>query len=152
MQTLYMFLLLSHSILFDAHLPRLLFIVQIFEHPLARPLVPHLPPQIQQLLQSQPARVIIDDYDSARVYLAKWAAFAQSDSERNMPRDSVLRRPRIHGPIGGLTQEQQEQEVGGWEEETRVGWFEVIDVSDSGYWYWNGRVAERNGTLMLPCS
>lgn len=64
----------------------------------------------------------MDDYDSARVYLAKWAAAAQRDSERSAPRDSALHRPRLHGPLGGR------------EEETTVGWFEVVDVSDSDCW------------------
>ncbi|RUS13204.1 hypothetical protein BC938DRAFT_478027, partial [Jimgerdemannia flammicorona] len=97
---------------------------QILEHPLARPIVPHLPPPIQQLAHIPSAHVFTDDYDSARVYLAKFAASAQRDSDRTLPRDSVLRKPRIHGSVGELG-----QEVGGWEEETMVGWFEVIDVS-----------------------
>ncbi|KAF9971286.1 GTPase activating protein [Actinomortierella ambigua] len=59
----------------------------LLDHPLTKTI---LPPHVQQrIAESEAARKVMDDYDSARVYLAKWAAVVadQSDKERREQRE-----------------------------------------------------------------
>lgn len=76
------------------------------EHPLARPILPILPPSINNLLQSDSARSVVDEYDSGRVYLAKWA-FQMEHSSGHVDED--------------ITESLKE--------ETEVGAFEFLEVS-----------------------
>ncbi|KAJ3031244.1 UNVERIFIED_CONTAM: GTPase activating protein [Siphonaria sp. JEL0065] len=47
---------------------------QVVEHPLARPVLPLIPTQItNMLLSSEEAEELLNDYDSAQIYLAKFA-------------------------------------------------------------------------------
>ncbi|KAG0231527.1 GTPase activating protein [Actinomortierella wolfii] len=59
----------------------------ILDHPITKTI---LPPHVQQrIADSEAARKMMEDYDSARVYLAKWAAVVadQSDRERREQRE-----------------------------------------------------------------
>ncbi|RKP38032.1 rab-GTPase-TBC domain-containing protein, partial [Dimargaris cristalligena] len=48
---------------------------QILEHPLGRPFVPYLPPLLVSHVQvPRGAQEVCNDYESARLYLARWAA------------------------------------------------------------------------------
>jgi hypothetical protein len=58
----------------------------------------------------------MDDYDSARVFLAKWAAGLADQSEKSGPFDQRYRHVGIWGHDD-------------WEEETALGVFEVLNVS-----------------------
>jgi len=90
----------------------------ILEHPLARPILPHLPPALNNIIQSENARVVIDEYDAGRVYLAKWAARVAEEAESQNDRTWVP----LYKPI----------EEGGsvhFEEDTELGTFEVLSVS-----------------------
>jgi hypothetical protein len=58
----------------------------------------------------------MDDYDSARVFLAKWAAGLADQSEKSEPFDQRYRHVGIWGHDD-------------WEEETALGVFEVLNVS-----------------------
>ncbi|CAG8479286.1 5938_t:CDS:10 [Diversispora eburnea] len=77
----------------------------ILEHPLARPILPILPPAINNLIQSEPARSVVDEYDAGRVYLAKWAFQIDRASENDWSESGF--KP--------------------WEEETEVGAFEFLE-------------------------
>ncbi|KAG0001353.1 GTPase activating protein [Entomortierella chlamydospora] len=75
----------------------------VLDHPITKQI---LPPHVQQRIQeSEAAKRIMDDYDSARVYLAKWAATVadQGDRERREMREMERLHPgstpgkRAHG-------------------------------------------------------
>jgi hypothetical protein len=57
----------------------------------------------------------IDDYDSARIFLAKWAAGLAAQSENAAPLDRKYRNVGVWG--------QQD----GWEEDTALGVFEILN-------------------------
>lgn len=59
----------------------------------------------------------MDDYDSARVFLAKWAAGLADQSEKSGPFDQRYRHVGIWGHDD-------------WEEETALGVFEVLNVNN----------------------
>ncbi|CAG8757967.1 10772_t:CDS:10 [Cetraspora pellucida] len=94
----------------------------ILEHPYARPILPHLPPAINNLVQTEPTRSVVDEYDAGRVYLAKWATSLEeaSRAERSEKCDddssSEYRRRRW-----------SDSEPKRWEEETEVGTFEILN-------------------------
>ncbi|ORX99752.1 RabGAP/TBC [Basidiobolus meristosporus CBS 931.73] len=47
---------------------------QILEHPLGRPLVPFLPPEFVEVVEASPAaQDVMQEYEVAKLYLAKWA-------------------------------------------------------------------------------
>ena len=95
-------------------------LVTILEHPLARPILPHLPPALNNIAQSENARVVIDEYDSGRVYLAKWAARVAEEAESQNDKTWVP----LYKPVG--------VEEGGsvhFEEDTELGPFEILSVS-----------------------
>lgn len=84
-------------------------------HPASRQFTRNLPPRLQEALNTDAVRATTDDYDSARIYLAKWAAGLAARSDQDTP---IERRYRHVGIWGH-----------GWEEETALGVFEVLNVS-----------------------
>ncbi|KAJ1655142.1 GTPase activating protein [Dispira simplex] len=65
---------------------------QILEHPLGRPLVPLLPTAlVTHVRVPQGAQEVCNDYESARLYLAKWAAshILRSEKERSQQQFSA---------------------------------------------------------------
>ncbi|KAI9264262.1 rab-GTPase-TBC domain-containing protein [Phascolomyces articulosus] len=77
--------------------------------------VPHLPPKIQMVLNTDAVRATTQDYDSARIYLAKWAADLAARSEQDTPLERRYRHVGIWGHGDA------------WEEETALGVFEVLN-------------------------
>ncbi|KAG2218741.1 hypothetical protein INT45_003059, partial [Circinella minor] len=77
--------------------------------------VPHLPPKVQLALNTDAVRATTQEYDSARIYLAKWAADLAARSEQDTPLERRYRRVGVWGHGDG------------WEEETALGVFEVLN-------------------------
>lgn len=71
---------------------------------------PQMPPQARRLLQNPEVQTIQDEFDSARLYLARWAMGIAEQSERE-------RQQRIWTAKDVLEME-----------DTRVGEFEILDV------------------------
>jgi hypothetical protein len=78
--------------------------------------VPLLPPNIQRYYNSDTVRQTMDDYDSARIFLAKWAAGLAAQSEQSAPREQRYRNVGVWGHDG-------------WEEDTALGVFEILNVN-----------------------
>ncbi|KAG0208504.1 GTPase activating protein [Mortierella sp. GBA30] len=101
----------------------------ILEHPITKQI---LPPHVQQRIQeSEAARKVMDDYDSARVYLAKWAATVadQGDRERRETREMERLHPRAssigsHKAHGHDARRINDRE----DEEGPLGAFNVLDL------------------------
>ncbi|KAF9900993.1 GTPase activating protein [Linnemannia zychae] len=100
----------------------------ILDHPITKQI---LPPHVQQRIQeSEAAKKVMDDYDSARVYLAKWAATVadQSDKERREVQEmdrlhqgsSATGRHPAHGRSGRRINDHED-------EEGPLGAFNVLD-------------------------
>lgn len=86
----------------------------ILDHPITKTI---LPPHVQQRIQdSEAAKRMMDDYDSARVYLAKWAATVADQGDREME--------RIHGSSSMGKRRINDHE----DEEGPLGAFNVLDV------------------------
>ncbi|KAI8147662.1 rab-GTPase-TBC domain-containing protein [Fennellomyces sp. T-0311] len=77
--------------------------------------VPRLPPQLQAALNTDAVRATTQEYDSARIYLAKWAADLAARSEQDTPLERRYRHVGIWGHGDA------------WEEETALGVFEVLN-------------------------
>ncbi|KAG0372155.1 GTPase activating protein [Mortierella sp. AD032] len=101
----------------------------ILDHPITKQI---LPPHVQQRIQeSEAAKRVMDDYDSARVYLAKWAATVadQSDRERREVQEmdrlhqgsSLTGRHPAHGRSGRRINDHED-------EEGPLGAFNVLDL------------------------
>ncbi|KAK3819174.1 MAG: hypothetical protein J3R72DRAFT_459926 [Linnemannia gamsii] len=101
----------------------------ILDHPITKQI---LPPHVQQRIQeSEAAKRVMDDYDSARVYLAKWAATVadQSDRERREVQEmgrlhqdsSATGRHPAHGRSGRRINDHED-------EEGPLGAFNVLDL------------------------
>ncbi|KAF9431951.1 GTPase activating protein [Entomortierella beljakovae] len=98
----------------------------VLDHPITKQI---LPPLVQQRIQeSEAAKRIMDDYDSARVYLARWAATVaeQGDRERRENREmerlnSGLANRKNPCPKDGRRISDQEDEEG------PLGSFNVLD-------------------------
>jgi hypothetical protein len=101
----------------------------ILDHPITKQI---LPPHVQQRIQeSEAAKKVMDDYDSARVYLAKWAATVadQSDKERRELQEMdrfgqgspATGRHPAHGHSGRRINDHED-------EEGPLGVFNVLDV------------------------
>ncbi|KAI7898359.1 rab-GTPase-TBC domain-containing protein [Cokeromyces recurvatus] len=80
----------------------------------SQPLVSLLPSGVQELCDNETVKRTIDDYDSARIFLAKWAAGLAAQSENSVPQDRKYRNAGVWGHDG-------------WEEETALGVFEVLN-------------------------
>lgn len=81
---------------------------QILESDTGREILSKLPPHVRQMVTSQQAQNLADEYDSARLYLARWAA-SISDASSFTP-------PSAADDV--------------YEEETALGMFEVLSVAD----------------------
>ncbi|KAF9121094.1 GTPase activating protein [Mortierella sp. 14UC] len=101
----------------------------ILDHPITKQI---LPPHVQQRIQeSEAAKKVMDDYDSARVYLAKWAATVadQSDKERRGVQEMdrlrqgspATGRHPAHGRSGRRINDHED-------EEGPLGAFNVLDL------------------------
>ncbi|KAG0168373.1 GTPase activating protein [Apophysomyces sp. BC1034] len=88
--------------------------VSILGHPASRPLIPLLPPALQDMCSNQTVKETIDDYDSARLFLAKWAAGLAAQSEKTAP----FERRYLNVGIWGHDD---------WEEDTALGVFEILN-------------------------
>ncbi|KAH8915648.1 RabGAP/TBC [Atractiella rhizophila] len=85
---------------------------QVLSHPLAQPVLRHIPPPILAATHAKPELYSrwtetagVGGYDSAKVYLAKWARVVAEEGER-------ARRAEVEVRGGG---EGEEEEVGSWE-------------------------------------
>jgi hypothetical protein len=99
----------------------------ILDHPITKTI---LPPHVQQRIQdSEAAKKMMEDYDSARVYLAKWAATVadQGDRERRETHKmdhlypASSNRHRSRGADGRRINDHED-------EEGPLGAFNVLDV------------------------
>ncbi|KAF9907153.1 GTPase activating protein [Lobosporangium transversale] len=101
----------------------------ILDHPITKQI---LPPHVQQKLQdSEAAKRMMDEYDSARVYLARWAAAVadQGDRERREMQEmerlqngtSHTGKHRAHGREGRRINDHED-------EEGPLGTFNVLDL------------------------
>ncbi|KAB5592613.1 GTPase-activating protein GYP7 [Ceratobasidium theobromae] len=91
---------------------------QILSHPLAQPIVPHLPSPMQSFVNASGewAGLLekggMGEFESARVYLARWARVVAEEGERARRRESRV--------VGGS---------GGGREEGELGVFELLSKS-----------------------
>ncbi|KAG9320431.1 hypothetical protein KVV02_002526 [Mortierella alpina] len=99
----------------------------ILDHPITKQI---LPPHVQQRIQeSEAARRVMDDYDSARVYLAKWAATVADQGDRERRETRELERLHLgssgthkaHGHNGRRINDHED-------EEGPLGAFNVLDL------------------------
>lgn len=114
-------------------------LAQFLDHPFTRPIVPLLPPSVQSLANNETVKATIDDYDSARVFLAKWAAGLADQSEKSEPFDQRYRHVGIWGHDD-------------WEEETALGVFEVLNVSTLTFGLdgtWQGMTHTESGSTIF---
>ncbi|KAI8981649.1 rab-GTPase-TBC domain-containing protein [Mycotypha africana] len=88
--------------------------LSLLSSPASRPFVPLLPHSVQELCSNETVKRTIDDYDSARIFLAKWAAGLAAQSENSAPRDRKYRHVGVWGHDGG-------------EEDTALGVFEILN-------------------------
>ncbi|WWD20868.1 hypothetical protein CI109_105345 [Kwoniella shandongensis] len=93
---------------------------QILSHPLAQPVVPHLPPAVRSLVhvpgewersgrlppKTGKSSDVATEFESARLYLARWARVVAEEGERAR-RDEVASQARIHrnSPGGSPTED-----------------------------------------------
>ncbi|KAF7722974.1 GTPase activating protein [Apophysomyces ossiformis] len=92
--------------------------VSILGHPASRHIAPFLPPSLQELCSNQTVKETIDDYDSARIFLAKWAAGLAAQSEKLGPQERRYLSVGIWGHDD-------------WEEDTALGVFEILNSEDN---------------------
>ena len=89
-------------------------------HPMAKPIAKYVPTPVAQFANAAPGEIAkavevsgVDEYSSARVYLAKWARVVAEEGERARKAEVVF-----HGP-------------GGRQEDSEVGAFEVLATTYS---------------------
>ena len=80
---------------------------QILSHPLAQPIVPHLPSPMQSLVTASGEwagwveKGGMGEFESARVYLARWARVVAEEGERARRREArVVGEEREEGELG----------------------------------------------------
>lgn len=88
---------------------------QILSHPLAKPIVPHLPDPVRSLVNasgdmewgSWVEKSGMGEFESARVYLARWARIVAEEGERSrrleaqaLPSSSSVELPAEDSPLG----------------------------------------------------
>ncbi|KAG2215549.1 hypothetical protein INT46_000355 [Mucor plumbeus] len=88
--------------------------VSFLSNPASKPLMPLFPPSVQEMCNNETIKQTIDDYDSARIFLAKWAAGLAAQSENSAPRERKYRNVGVWGHDG-------------WEEDTALGVFEILN-------------------------
>ena len=85
-------------------------------------ILPRLPPQVRSIVKSKEVTKYAREYDSARAYLARWAAGVAEEAERNK-----TKRGEEVGNIWGA-------KSGEWEEVSELGRFEVLSVYGAFGW------------------
>ena len=91
----------------------------ILEQPLVKDqILPRLPPQVRSIVKSREVARYAGEYDSAREYLARWAAGVAEEAERQKSK-----RGEEVGSIWGTSSRHS-----GWEEMGELGGFEVLSV------------------------
>jgi len=93
----------------------------ILEQPLVREqIIPRLPPQVRNIVRSKEVQAYAGEYDSAREYLARWAAGVAEEAERQRGK-----RGEEVGSVWGTGSRLHS----GWEEMSELGGgFEVLSV------------------------
>ncbi|CAI2170206.1 7948_t:CDS:10 [Funneliformis geosporum] len=94
----------------------------LLENPLARPLLPHLSSGI---VPAESTRSVVDEYDSGRLYLAKWAAIVAEQAEVS----AISEHPnqsREELYMNNWKKRWSDSDPRSWEEETEVGAFEIL--------------------------
>jgi TBC1 domain family member 15 len=90
----------------------------ILEQPIVKEqIIPRLPPQMRDIVKSKVVQSYAGEYDSAREYLARWAAGVAEEAERQKGK-----RGEEVGNIWG-------NRHAGWEESSELGGFEVLSIS-----------------------
>lgn len=89
--------------------------VNFLNSPASKPFVPLFPPSVQDLYYNETVKRTIDDYDTARIFLAKWAAGLAAQSENSAPDERKYRNVGVWGH-------------GDWGEDTALGVFEILNV------------------------
>ena len=98
-----------------------------------------LPSNVRDIVRSKEVQRYAGEYDSAREYLARWAAGVAEESDRQ--------RGRSGEEVGGLWSSTRHS---GWEEMSELGGFEVLSVCPFPLWcvgvgvLWTG--------LMVDCT
>jgi TBC1 domain family member 15 len=82
-------------------------------------ILPRLPPQVRNIIRSKEVQRYAGEYDSAREYLARWAAGVAEEAER--------RNGRVGEEVGLWTTGKHS----GWEEMSELGGFHVLSVGTS---------------------
>jgi hypothetical protein len=100
----------------------------ILDHPITKQI---LPPHVQQRIQeSEAAKRVMDDYDSARVYLAKWAATVADQGDRERRELQAMDRLHPGSSPGRHSHVSDKRRINDHEdEEGPLGSFNVLDVS-----------------------
>jgi hypothetical protein len=92
----------------------------ILEQPIVKDqILPRLPPQVRDIVKSKEVQKYAGEYDSAREYLARWAAGVAEEADRQRGK---------RGEDVGLWSSSRHS---GWEESSELGGFEVLSVPPS---------------------
>ncbi|KAG0100658.1 GTPase activating protein [Podila epicladia] len=99
----------------------------ILDHPITKQI---LPPHVQQRIQeSEAAKRVMDDYDSARVYLAKWAAAVADQGDRERRELQAMDRLYPGSSPGRHSHASDKRRINDHEdEEGPLGSFNVLDL------------------------
>ena len=87
--------------------------VSIMSNPVSRPFAPMLGME-DSLFANETVKRTMDDYDSSRLFLAKWANGLAAQSESSAPKERKYRNVGVWGHDG-------------WEEDTALGVFEILN-------------------------
>ncbi|KAF9430239.1 hypothetical protein BGZ94_007776 [Podila epigama] len=101
----------------------------ILDHPITKQI---LPPHVQQRIQdSDAAKRVMDDYDSARVYLAKWAATVADQGDRERRELEAMGKSHSNSPLSRACRNHanDKRRINDHEdEEGPLGTFNVLDL------------------------
>jgi hypothetical protein len=90
----------------------------ILEQPIVKDqILPRLPPKVRDIVKSKEVQKYAGEYDSAREYLARWAAGVAEEADRQRGK---------RGEEVGLWSSSRHS---GWEESSELGGFEVLSVT-----------------------
>jgi TBC1 domain family member 15 len=96
----------------------------ILEQPIVKEqIIPRLPPQMRNIVKSKEVAKYVGEYDSAREYLARWAAGVAEEAERQ--------RSKRGEEVGSIWGTSSSSRHSGWEEMSELGGFEVLSVYPS---------------------
>ncbi|CAG8435062.1 2922_t:CDS:10 [Ambispora gerdemannii] len=105
----------------------------ILEHPLARPILPHLPPAVNSFVQNESTHSDTNDtheFDYGRIYLAKWAARVAEEAEAAaILEQDESNNSRLAAWRGQLIDDADSSKS--WQEETELGAFEILSSGTS---------------------